>query len=78
MIVSIDLASSNLQKKNLSHSPKQHMENIHFPTIKKHKTSLFITSVMEAEEISMLLPMKAETVILINGETKQDINSKVA
>lgn len=70
MIVFIVSNSSNLSKKNHFLSPKQPMENILSPTIKKTKISLYIISVMEAEEISMSPQTKEATLILINGEMK--------
>lgn len=54
------------------------MENIPSHLIKKPKINSSIISVMEVEEISMLHQMKAETLILINGETKLDSNLETA
>lgn len=69
-IIFIVLNNFNLQKKSLSPSLKQHMENILSHIIKKHKINLFITSVMGVEGISMLLQIKAEILILTNGEMR--------
>lgn len=62
--------SFNLPEKSLSPLQKILTENIPSHTIKKPKINLSIISVMEAEEISMLLQTKVEILILTSGETK--------
>ncbi len=52
------------------------MESIPSLSIKKQKISLSITLAMALEEIFMSPPMREETVILIDGETKQDSSSE--
>lgn len=54
------------------------MENILSHIIKKHKINLSITSVMAAEEISMLPQIKAEILILTNGEMRLASSSEAA
>jgi hypothetical protein len=71
------LLNSSYHTKKISPSPAKSIINILINTIQEDRISLYITSVMVQEEISMWDLQKEETVILSGGETKHNSISEI-